>query len=188
MGAVMPWKPALLVAAALVFFNGTSARVIRAEQQPPPIHGVTGTVATEETVKDVPKAGRGILSRVARLFGAGRDSATGDDAAAEMFAELKSGAAVLVQDVSAGGTVTADEIDRLYAEGEKRIDGTITAVNSNDRTISVRLADGTRQTLQFLGRVDAADPAITRGGSGARVVFVDNAAGERVAYLFRRVA
>jgi hypothetical protein len=184
----MSCKPALLVAAALVLFNETSAPAIRAEQQPPPIHGVTGTIATEETVKDVPKAGRGIFSRVARLFGAGRDSAKGDDAAAEIFAELKSGAAILVQDVSAVGTVTAEEIDRLYADGEKRIDGVITAVNSNDRTISVRLADGTRQTLQFLGRVDAADPAISRGGSGTRVVFVNNAAGERVSYLFRRIA
>ena len=60
----------LAVAVVLMGAGNTSA------QQPPPIHGVTGTVATEETVKETQKAGRTILSKAGRLFGLNRG---GDD-------------------------------------------------------------------------------------------------------------
>src|SRR4051794_20777522 len=93
--------PALVVAAALVLVNGIGAAVVRAGQgTPPPIHGVTGTVATEETVKDVHQAGRGIFGKVARLFGgSGRASDASREVAAdeETFTGLTTGAPVVVQ-------------------------------------------------------------------------------------------
>jgi hypothetical protein len=183
-------RPARLAAAALVLFNVIGATDARAGQQPPPVHGVTGTVATEETIKDTQKAGRGIFARVARLFGGGgRDSASVDDAGDETFAGLKIGTDVLLQDTPSDATLTAEEVDRLLDERARRLEGVIAEVNRSDRTISIRLADGTRQTLRFSGRPGGADQGIDRAGTGARVVVVvKDAAGEPVVLLFRRVS
>jgi hypothetical protein len=185
-------RPTLMVAAAVVLGNVIGAADVRAQQHPPPIHGVTGTVATEETVKDVPAAGRGILSKVARLFRWNRRSPvpSGDDAGAETLAGLKTGTAVVVHNTTAGENLTADEIDRLDGEGMKRIEGVITAVNRSDRTISIRLADGTRQTLRLSdGAAGGVDKAIDGAGGDARViVLVKDEAGERVVLYFKRVS
>lgn len=185
-------RSTLMAAAALVLVNVIGAADARAEQQPPPIHGVTGTIATEETVEDVHEAGRGILGKVARLFRWNRRSPvpSGDEAGDETFAGLNTGTAVVVHSTTAGENLTAEEIDRLDDEGVKRTEGVVTAVNRSDRTISIRLADGTRQTLRLSDRAaDGVDKAIDRAGGGARVVvFVKDEAGERVVHYFKRVS
>jgi hypothetical protein len=139
---------------------------------------VTGTIATEETIKDVHQAGRGIFGKVARLFGRnGQPPVRTDEAGDEALAGLKTGTAVVLQDATTGGNPTIEEIDRLHAEGVKRIDGEITAVNRTERTISIRLADGTRRMLQSSDR------------AGATVIVVStDAAGERVVHFFRRAS
>jgi hypothetical protein len=186
MGAEMGYRATLRVAAALVLFSGTGAAPARAEQQQPPIHGVTGTVATEETTKDVQKAGRGIFSRVARLFGGKGEDAATNDADGETFSELKTGTAVVVHEIAAGGNLTPEEIDRLHDEGVTWMEGVIVAVDPSDRTILVRLADGARRRLQFSGRAEGVDPAVNR--AGARVVVALKDAAARVVYLFRPVS
>jgi hypothetical protein len=183
-------RPTLIVVAAFVLVNGTGAAA-RAEQQPPPIQGVTGTIATEESVKEVHEAGRGILGKVARLFRWNRRNVapSGDEAAAETFAGLGTGMAVVVHKTTAGENLTAEEIDRLDDEGVQRMEGVITAVNRRDRTIAIRLADGTRQTLRLSeGAADEVDKNSEQAGSGARVVvFVKGEAGDRVVRYFKRV-
>jgi hypothetical protein len=191
MGAGMFRRPTLMVIAAFVLVYVIGASDARAEQQPPPIHGVTGTVATEETVEDVHEVGRGILGKVARLFRWNRRSpASGDEAGDETFAGLNTGTAVIVQTTTAGENLTAEEIDRPDDEGVKRMEGVIAAVNRRDRTISIRLADGTRQTLRLSdGAADGADKVVDRAGVGARViVFVKGEAGERIVHYFKRVS
>ena len=186
----MSGRPTVMVAAAVVLVTVIGAAGVRA--QPPPIHGVTGTVATEESVKDVKEAGRGILGTVARLFRWNRKSPvpSGDEAGDETFAGLKAGTAVVVHNTTAGENLTADEIDRLDGEGVTRIEGVVTAVNRSDRTISIRLADGTRQTLRLSDRAAAGvDKAIDGEGGDARViVLVKDEAGERVVLYFKRVS
>jgi hypothetical protein len=184
MGADMSYRATLLVAAALVLFSGTGTAVARAEQQPPPIHGVTGTVATEETIKDVQKTGRGIFSRVARLFGGKGEDSVINDADGETFSALTTGTAVVVHDFPPGGNLTPEEIDRLHDEAVTWMEGVIVAVDPSDRTILVRLADGARRRLQFSGRAEGVDPAINRAGTRV-VVALKDAAAERVVYLFR---
>jgi len=184
-------RPTLMVAAAFVLVYVIGAADARAEQQPPPIHGVTGTVATEETVEDVHEAGRGILGKVARLFRWNRRSpASGDEAGDETFAGLNTGTAVVVQTTTPRERLAAEEIDRPDDEGAQRMEGVITAVNRRDRTISIRLADGTRQTLRLSdGAADGADKVVDRAGVGARViVFVKGEAGERIVHYFKRVS
>jgi hypothetical protein len=153
---------------AICLTRTTSAR---AEQQPPPIHGVTGTVATEESRKDTKEAGRGIFSRVARLFGAGKGSTAAEDAAAdEIMAGLKAGTRVMI------GTPPADE-----KPAAPEVEAVIMNVNPGERTISIRLEDGTRQTLQL---ADAASRAAEPGV----VVFVKNAAGDQTPHYFKRIS
>jgi len=166
-GALMHAAAASL-AATICLGASTGAR---AEQQPPPIHGVTGTVATEESRKDTKEAGRGIFSRVARLFGAGKDSTAAEDAAAdEIMSGLKAGTRVMI------GTAPADE-----NPAAPEVEAVIMNVNPAERTISIRLEDGTRQTLQL---ADAAGRAAERGGV---VVFVKNDAGEPAPHYFKRI-
>ena len=147
-----------------------AATTVRAEQQPPPIHGVTGTVATEESRKDTKEAGRGIFSRVARLFGAGKDSTAAEDAAAdEIMSGLKAGTRVMI------GTAPADE-----NPAAPEVEAVIMNVNPGERTISIRLEDGTRQTLQL------ADIS-SRAGDRGVIVFVKNAAGDATPHYFKRI-
>ena len=166
--AVLTHAFAASLAAGMCVAAGTRAR---AEQQAPPIHGVTGTVATEESRKDTKEAGRGIFSRVARLFGAGKGSSAAEDAAAsEIMAGLKAGTRVMIGNPTADGTPAEPETEAVIMD-----------VNPADRTLSIRLEDGTRQKLQLAdGSSRAADGATV-------VVFVKNEAGDAISHTFRRV-
>jgi len=156
------------MAASLICVS--TAASARAEQQPPPIHGVTGTVATEESRKDTKEAGRGIFSRVARLFGVGKGSTAAEEAAAsEIMAGLKAGARVMVGNPTVDGTPAVAETEAVIMD-----------VNPAERTISIRFEDGTRQTLQL------ADVS-SRAGDRGVIVFVNNAAGEATPHYFKRL-
>ena len=184
----------LIVAVALVLAaNVIGAADARAEQQPPPIDGVTGTVATEESKKDVHEAGRGVLGKVARLFGVGRRSSgpASLEGGEETLAGMKTGTAVLIRTTTGGENTTGEEIERLDDEGVKPMEGVVTAITRRDRTISIRLADGTRRMLRLSNRiVDEVDADIDRAGDGtARVIlFVKDEAGERVVRYIKHIS
>jgi hypothetical protein len=158
---------AAAAAAVLTLAIGPTGRV-RAEQQPPPIHGVTGTVATEESTKDTTAAGRGIFSRIAGLFGR-RSSATADAAAEEAFTALKAGMRVVVSHAAAD--------DKPAAE----IEAVIMDVNRNELTVSIRLEDGARESLRL------SDGSSRVGDRGTVVIFTKDNAGERVPHYFKRI-
>ena len=177
-----------LIGAAALVLAITGAANARAEQQPPPIDGVTGTVATEESKKDVKEAGRGVFGKMARMLGLGKDKEvpTTPEGGEDMLAGMKPGTAVVIHTTTAGESATAEEIDRLDAEGTKPMEGVITAVNRTDRTISIRLADGTRRMLRLSPH--AADEIDTEIDATAKVVlYVKDVAGERVVQYVKRV-
>ena len=187
MGRILRTPATLVGAAALVLAIAGAAR---AEQQPPPIDGVTGTVATEESKKDVKEAGRGVFGKVARMLRLGRDKEVpnnpegGDETLA--LAGMKTGTAVIIHTTTAGENPTAEAIDRLDAEGVKPMEGVVTAVNSRDRTISIRLADSTRRILRLSAH--AADEVDTNIDATAKVIlYVKDVAGERVVQYIKRV-
>lgn len=162
-----------IVAVAIVGIIGAGGAT--AAQQPPPIHGVTGTIATETSIDETTAGGQKILGKIKRLFHVnGKTVPTGNAAGEEALSGLKKGTRVVVH----------------YApEGQKQMAGSVTAVNPGDRTISVRLADDSHQTLRLSDRAAAdvkdVDPA---GDSGASViVYYRNEAGQRVAQYFTRV-
>jgi hypothetical protein len=198
-GAVSGWLLTWVspFVAGMVAVTVIGAADARAAQQPPPIHGVTGTIATEPTIQETSEAGRTIFGKaadgVARLFHLNRRStAHSDDAAGdEALRALKKGTPVFVHYTREGENLTAEEIDRLGDGGLQQLEGVITAVNRADRMISIRLADGTRQTLRLSDRaaadvgkdIDHADDSTARV-----IVYFKDEAGQRVAHYFKRVS
>ena len=183
---------ATLVGGAAVVLAIAGAAHVRAEQQPPPIDGVTGTVATEESKKDVKEAGRGVFGKVARLLHLGRDKevVASPEGGEETLAGMKTGTAVVLRTTTAGANPTAEEIERLDDKDAKPMEGVITAVNRRDRTISIRLADGTRRMLRLSTHAaDEVDTDTDRAADGTSkvILFVKDDAGERVVQYIKRV-
>jgi hypothetical protein len=148
--------------------------VAEAAQQPPPIQGVTGTIATETSIDETTAAGHGFVAKVKRaLHLNGRSTVpSGDAAAEEALGGLKKGTRVVVSDA---------------AKRVKEEAGSIVALNLADRTISVRLPDDSIQTLRLSD--EAATDAEAAADAGANViVYFRNASGQRVAKHFRRVS
>jgi len=86
-----------------------------------------------------------------------------------------------------GGNPSPEELERLSGDGLTRMEGVVTAVNRVDRTISVKLADGTKQTLRFSDQA-AADVDRAGDGTGNVILYFKDEAGERVAHYFKRVS
>ena len=185
------------VFAGIVAINVIGAADAQAAQQPPPIHGVTGTIATEGTIQETSEAGHTILVKAAdgveRLFHLNRRSTvhSADAAGDEALRPLKKGTPVVVHYTTDGENLTAEEIDRLGDDGLKQMQGVVTAVNRGDRTISIKLADGTRQTLRLSERAATeAGEEIDHAGDGPVkvIVYFRDEAGQRVAHYFKRVS
>jgi len=141
-----------------------------AAQQPPPIQGVTGTIATETSIDETTAAGHGILGKVKRVLHLNGKSTvpSGDAAGEEALGGLKKGTRVVVSDA---------------AKSVKEVSGSVVALNLGERTISVRLPDDSIQTLRLSNEAEAA------GDPGATViVYYRNDSGQRVSKHFRRVS
>ena len=143
-----------------------------AAQQPPPIQGVTGTIATETSIDETTAAGHGVLAKVKRVLHLnGRPTVpSGDAAGEEALGGLKKGTRVVVSDA---------------AKSVKEVAGSVVVVNLAERTISVRLADDSIQTLRLYDEA-AADAAVDAGANVT--VYYRNESGQRVAKHFRRVS
>ena len=140
-----------------------------AAQQPPPIQGVTGTIATETSIDETTAAGHGILGKVRRVLHLnGKSTVPSDAAGEEALGGLKKGTRVVVSDA---------------AKSVKDMSGSVVALNLGERTISVRLPDDSIQTLRLSDEAEAA------GDPGANViVYYRNESGQRVSKHFRRVS
>ena len=162
-----------------------------AAQQPPPIHGVTGTIATETSIDETTAAGHGILAKVKRVLHLnGRSAVPGAAAGEEALGGLKKGTRVVVHYAADGGNLTSGAIDRQGRDGVKQMAGSVVALNLSDRTISVKLSDDSIQTLRLSDEAAAGAKDIDRASdTGANViVYYRNEAGQRVAKYFKRVS
>jgi hypothetical protein len=195
-GLLVLRRPRVSVCAAIVAVTVIGTADAKAAQQSPPIHGVTGTVATEATVRETHEGARKIFAKAAdgigRLFGLKRRSTvpSGDAGGDEALRGLKEGDPVLVVNTNEGGNLTAEEIDRLGAESLQRMEGEVTFVNPGNRTISIQLANGTRQALRLADRAAAdAGQDINRAAPGTAdvIVYFKDEAGRRIALVFTRV-
>jgi hypothetical protein len=160
-------------------------------QQPPPIQGVTGTIATETSIEETTAAGHGILAKIKRVLhlNGGNTVPNGDAAGEEALAGLKKGTRVVVRTAADGTNLTAGAIDRHGREGLKEMSGSVVAVTLGERTISVKLSDDSIQTLRLSEDAAANAKDIDRAGdTGANViVYYRNESGQRVAKYFTRI-
>jgi hypothetical protein len=157
-------------------------------QQPPPIDGVTGTVALEGTVQETYQGVNAVLVKavdgIEHLFHlTGRTVVHGGAAAGDdVLRALDAGSRVVVYD-------TAEGEDEVAGDGLKTIEGVVTHVDRRAKTMSIRLADGSQQTLRLTDRV-AAGRAIDGAAADAAkvVVYVNDEMGRPVAHYFRRLS
>jgi hypothetical protein len=170
---------------------------VRAEQQPPPINGVTGTMALEGTVDQTSEAGKAVIVKtvdgIRHLFHVTEKTTVHGTAAAgaDSLRGLETGSRIVVHYSAKAGQQTALEVDRLDAKGLKTMEGVVSRVDRTGREMSIRLADGSTQTLRLtvraatdVGRdVDSAAAAATRV-----VVYYADESGHRVAHYFKRIS
>jgi hypothetical protein len=173
------------------------ATAVTAGQQSPPIDGVTGTVALEGTVQ---KTYEGVNTFVVKTMDGiehlihftERTVVHGGTAAGDAgLRGIDEGSRVVVHYTAEGETKAAHEVDRMAGDGLKAIEGVITKVDRRAQTISIRLADGSRQTLRLTERAasDVGKDLDAAGAGTAKVVlYVNDEAGHRVAHYFKRVS
>jgi hypothetical protein len=170
---------------------------VHAEQQPPPINGVTGTMALEGTVDETSKAGKTIIVKtvdgIRHLFHLTAETAVHGSAAAgaDTLDGLEAGSRIVVHYTAKGGQQTAHEVDRLDTKGLKTVEGVVTRVDRVGRVMSIRLADGSTQTLRLTDRAatDVGRDVDSAAADARRViVYYADEAGQQVAHYFKRTS
>ena len=154
-------------------------------QTPPPIHGVTGTVATEGTVKSEYKAANKIAvateDGVEHVYDAvtGLKVHGGNDA----LADLKPGTTVVIH-YSPDNTV--QEVDRLGEGGLQTTEGMATKIDRDKKEITIRYDNGKIEKLKLTDRA-AADVGKTVSPDARIVVYYSQEAGAKVTHYFKTV-
>lgn len=138
-----------------------------------PIHGVTGTIATPESVdrfydgvnKTLVKTGEGID----HLRGATKAKADGEAASLD---GLRPGTPVVVHYSVKGIQTSADANE----DGSSVNEGIITNVDRSSKRITIRFAGGSTETLRLTR---------STSGGGRVIVYYPDQAGQRVAHYFK---
>jgi hypothetical protein len=170
------------------------ASILVTAQSPPPIQGVTGTIATEGTVKDVHEAGNtvivGTVDGVEHVFHYTKDLLVHGGKGPDALRGLKAGSTVVVHYTVEGASEAAHEIDRLGDEGLKSTEGVVMRVDRGRKQIAIKFADGKTETFRLTDR--AAEDAGKDVGRATRdasqvVVYYSDEGGQKVAHFFRKI-
>jgi hypothetical protein len=110
--------------------------------------------------------------------------------AKDSFKGLSEGSEVVVHYTEKGGEKSATEVDKVGKDGLKYIDGTVTKVGKDGKTVVVKGADGTEHTFDVAGR-DTADAAksIGKGAdkTGKTTVYYTEEGGKKVVHFFEKI-
>jgi hypothetical protein len=170
---------------------------VHAGQDQLPPNGLNGTIALEGTVDQTYKAANTVIVKtvdgVRHLFRLTGKTTVHDSEAAEAaaFRRLEVGSRVVVHYAADAGELTALEVDRLDDKGLKTMEGVVTQVDRAGRTISIRLADGSTQTLRLTERAatDVGKDVDREDADTPRVVvYYSDEGGQRVAHYFKRIS
>ena len=103
---------------------------------------------------------------------------------------LKEGSEVVAHYTVKGGEKSAVEVDRVGKDGVETMDGTVSKVGKDGKTVVVKGADGTEHTFSVAGK-DTADAAkgIGKGSekSAKITVYYTQEAGKKVAHFFEKL-
>lgn len=178
----------------LLLISGVACGVtpLYAQTTLPPIHGVTGVIATDATIKDEHKAANKIVvtteDGVEHVYSAAKGLLVhgGKDG---VLADLKPGTTVVVHYTVGEGGESAQEIDRIGSNGLQTTEGIVTDINRGKKEITIRYDNGTTEKLKLTDRaaVDAGqdfkDQAV---GTTRVVVYYSDDAGKKIAHYFKR--
>ena len=186
------------LSAALILVVGVllgGLPTLRAAQEAPPVTPITGTIALEGTVDKVYAAANTVAVKAADgvehlLHFTTRTIVHGTKDSEDALSGLAVGSRVVVHYAAEGGEKTAVEVDRIDEDGLKAIEGVVTRVDREGKALSIRLADGSTETLQLSERAarDVGKDVDRAAVSGARViVYYTDEAGHRTAHYFKKV-
>jgi hypothetical protein len=161
-------------------------------QTPPPIHGVTGTIATEGTIRDEHKAANKIVVETSDGVKHVYDGAKGlivHGGKDNRLADLKPGTTVVVHYTTGAAGDAAQEIDRVGENGLSVTEGIVTDIDRGKKEITIRYDNGTIEKLKLTDR-SAADAGTDVGANAVGVtrivVYYSDEAGQKVAHYFKR--
>jgi hypothetical protein len=170
------------------------ASISATAQSPLPIQGVTGTIATEGTVKDVHEAGNtvivGTVDGVEHVFHYTKDLLVHGGKGPNALRGLKAGSTVVVHYTVEGSSEAAHEIDRLGDEGLKSTEGVVMQVDRGRKQIVIKLGDGKTETLRLTDRAaEDAGKDVGRPTKDASqvIVYYSDEGGRKVAHFFRKI-
>lgn len=107
--------------------------------------------------------------------------------AKDSYKGIKEGSEVVVQYTKKGTVDTADEIDKLSKDTVKTMDGTVTKIGKDGKTVTIKAADGTEKTFDTAGKAAATSAKdISKGtekGAKVTVLYTEDA-GKKIAHFF----
>lgn len=165
-----------------------------ASAQSQPVPGVTGTVATEGTVEQEYKGANAVIVKtkdgVEHVFNAAKGLVVhGNKGAGEPLADLREGQQVVIHYTTGGAGDTAQEIDRVGADGLQTTEGTVIDINRARKQITVRFENRTTETFRLTDRAAAdAGKGIDASGDTKVIIYYTDESGRKVAHYFRKAS
>jgi len=146
----------------------SSRRASAQGQAPPPIQGVTGTIATDGTIESEHRAGHAIAEGAAKAV----------DSVKKILPGGKSTNENPLDDFAEGSRVVLRDAKTVDSEAATSTEGVVIDVNKKRNQITVRLSDKKTQTLKLA----------TPDAPGDVVVSYTGTSGARIAHDFNRVS
>jgi hypothetical protein len=147
------------------------------------VPGVTGTIAPDSTITETDAAGHTIVGGLKALFrGKGSD---------DELAHFREGNSVTVRYARQGAAEPSGEVDRTGTDMLKTTEGVVTEVDRKRRTITIKFANGSNDTLRLADhRTVNAGRESSRGADEAAtvVVYYVDPAGRRIGLDFKKAS
>jgi hypothetical protein len=168
-----------------------------AAQVPPPIDGVTGTVALEGTVVQEQAAANTVIVKtvdgVEHLFHFTKDLLVhgGKGSGVDALQGLRDGTTVAVHYTVVGGDAAVLELDQISDDGLSVTEGTVIRIDRGRLQITIRFDNGKAEVFQLTERAaSGAGKEIDHAPDGtARVtVYYTDEDGRRVAHFFKKAS
>jgi hypothetical protein len=168
--------------------SATGAHIVLAAQQfPNPVQ----TNAVEGIVRKSDAAAGTLIVHAAdgvdHLVHVTKDTVVhGKVATTDLFDGLEEGRHVIVHYATAGEQKTAVEVDRIGDDGLAMMEARVIHINRAKKELTVKLADGSKQTLRLTDRAASEGEEAAAEASDVAMYYTTEA-GERVVHFFKRI-